>query len=196
MAQEQIEPAAEEEQRAARRSLPAQVPEEPVLVTPEVEGPDLVACLVLAVVWSVLGVVQMSAAEREQVILWVAPLGGGIALAVGTTGIFFWWRRRHVPALARECLPWAMLGVALLVGYGVGCLAPLPGAGAPRVAYLSALAGHLVLIPGALLACGISLLQGWRLTPLVAWGRFGALAAVAFAIWDGLARGYWQQLLT
>jgi hypothetical protein len=170
--------------------------DEPPLVTPELEGPDLAACLVLAVVWSLLGVVSLTPADRQQALMWVAPLGGGIALAVGTTGIFFWWRRRHVPALARECLAWAMLGVALLVGYGVGSIAPDPGPGAPGAAFLSALAGHLVLIAGALLACGFSFLPGWRVTPLVAWGRFGALAAVGFAIWDGLARGYWQQLWT
>jgi hypothetical protein len=47
----------------------------------------------------------------------------------------------------------------------------------------------------SLVAFAVSFAQGYRVTPLVAWGRFGSLAAFGFAVWDGWNRTYWQHLL-
>ena len=143
------------------------------LPSPRLDLIDLAAAVLLSLCWSILGIALMSPVDRLSWFLRMEPIGGGVALGIGTAGLIVWLRRRSVPALALEATSWAMLAAILPLAFGLGLV--------------RATLGDVMLLCGALGSFAVSFNLGWRLTPLIAAGRFGSVAAVAFALIDLLS---------
>ena len=169
-----------------------QSPEASALPSPSLQAPDMLVIWGLAALWSALGVVLLPESERAGSAYWASAIGGGIALGFGTGGFFVWWRRRSVPALAREAIGWAVLAMGLLLAFAFGLVEQLlatPVPGEPEVAMRGLGAGTLALVGIAAIIASFNL--GWRLTPLAAVGRFGGVTAIAFAAWELIQRLHW-----